>query len=118
MFDLFALGVALLISAAFAILVIYLNYKLAHKASKSEIKLSTYECGEVLLGEAQVRMNVQYYVYGIAYLVADIIAILLLIWAIKSIELSLMSLFGVFVLLFVTLFSVAYTLKKGMLRWV
>lgn len=118
MLDFVALAIALIISLAFALLVIYLNYKLTHKPSKSEIKLSTYECGEELLGEAQVRMNVQYYIYGIAYLVADIIAILVLIWAIESIQLSLIGLVGMISLLLVTIFSVVYTSKKQMLKWV
>jgi len=118
MLDFMALAIALIISLAFALIVIFLNQKLAHRSSKSEIKLSPYECGEEILGDAQVRMNVQYYIYGIAYLIADIIAILVLIWAIQSIQLSLVGLVGVILLLAVTIFSVAYTLKKKMLKWV
>ncbi len=118
MFIFTALAIALLISIGFALITIFLNYKLSHKSKKSELKLSPYECGEELLGEAQVRMSVQYYIYGIAYLIADIVAILILIWAIRSIEFTMTSLLGVSALLLVTLFSIAYTLKRGMLRWV
>jgi len=118
MLDFLALSIALIISLAFAMLVIYLNYRLAHKPSKSEIKLSTYECGEEIIGEAQVRMNVQYYVYGIAYLIADIIAILILLWAVQSIELSFVGFVGIILLLAITVFSIGYTLKKNMLKWV
>jgi NADH:ubiquinone oxidoreductase subunit 3 (subunit A) len=47
------------------------------------LKDLTYECGEVPEGEAMVRFHFQYYVFAIMFLVFDVAAIFLLLWALQ-----------------------------------
>lgn len=118
MFEFIPLAIALIVSAILATLLVVVNYLLAPSSPKDDIRFSPYECGEEVIGEAQVRMNVQYYVYGIAYLITDILAITVVIWAFYQYSLSLESIAAVAFLAFCMLFGVLYTIKKGLLRWV
>jgi len=113
-----ALSIAVIISALLAIIFILLNYLFAPKGSKSNLKLSPFECGEEVIGEAHIRMNVQYYIYGIAYLITDIFAVILIIWAITSTQTGIIGIFSFIFFSLLILIGLAYVIKKGMLRWV
>ncbi|MFQ6107782.1 MAG: NADH-quinone oxidoreductase subunit A [Thermoplasmata archaeon] len=43
----------------------------------------TYECGEDPIGIAQVRFNFQYYLFAIVFVAFDVIAVVLLLWALN-----------------------------------
>src|SRR3990170_8460508 len=45
------------------------------------LKDLTYECGEVPEGEAQIQFHFQYYMFALIFLVFDVAAIFLLLWA-------------------------------------
>ncbi|MFQ6127978.1 MAG: NADH-quinone oxidoreductase subunit A [Thermoplasmata archaeon] len=73
----------------------------------------TYECGEEPIGAAQVRFNFQYYLFAIVFVAFDIIAVILLLWALNLADyFSLWS--GAFVLTFALLLGGAtfYALMK------
>ncbi|MFP3190654.1 MAG: NADH-quinone oxidoreductase subunit A [Thermoproteota archaeon] len=118
MFEFIPLAIALIVSAIIAVAMVIINYLLVPPSPKDEIRFSPYECGEEVIGEAQVRMNVQYYVYGIAYLITDILAVTVIIWAFYQYNFTLESFVALAFLAFSMLFGVFYTIKKGLLRWV
>jgi len=118
MFEFIPLAVALVISAIVAALIVGINYLLIPSSPKDDMRFSPYECGEEVIGEAQVRMNVQYYVYGIAYLITDILAVTIIIWAFYQYNLSISSIVALSFLAFSMLFGILYSIRKRLLRWV
>ncbi len=82
------------------------------------IKNSTYECGIETVGETWIQFKVQYYVYGLVFLVFDVETVLLYPWAVAYKQLTL---FGVLeAILFVAILGggLAYAWGKGALEWV
>src|SRR3989442_15488904 len=78
------------------------------------LKDLTYECGELPEGEAMIQFHFQYYVFGIIFVVFDVAAIFLLLWAL-SFNATLGTAFGFLsMILFVAIMFVAtnYALKK------
>src|SRR6266508_2429871 len=45
------------------------------------LKDLTYECGEVPEGEAQIQFHFQYYMFALIFVVFDVAAVFLLLWA-------------------------------------
>lgn len=82
------------------------------------IKNSTYECGIETVGETWIQFKVQYYVYGLVFLVFDVETVLLYPWAVAYKQLSL---FGVLeAVLFVAILGggLLYVWRKGALEWI
>lgn len=85
------------------------------KTKPSELKLMTYECGEIPAAESEgFQLNYQYFIYAIVFTVLDILSIFLYSWAVSQNRLSdntLLTL-GIFVGLMVLAFIyVAYESK-------
>ncbi|MCK5547716.1 MAG: NADH-quinone oxidoreductase subunit A, partial [Thermoplasmata archaeon] len=82
----------------------------------SELKFTTYECGEEPIGEAQIQFHFQYYMFAIIFVVFDVVAVFLLLWALMFSELPLAENLAVHiaVVIFVitTGVAVVYALKK------
>ena len=55
------------------------------------LKSSTYECGVETLGDTWVQFRVQYYIYGLIFLVFDVEMVFLFPWAVAY---NKMNLFG------------------------
>src|SRR5256712_11274992 len=55
--------------------------RILRKDSPGPLKDLTYECGEVPEGEAMIQFHFQYYVFAIIFVVFDVAAIFLLLWA-------------------------------------
>ncbi|MGQ4832532.1 MAG: NADH-quinone oxidoreductase subunit A [Candidatus Asgardarchaeia archaeon] len=49
---------------------------------KPVYKYETYECGEIPVGDARVRYDIEYYIFPIVFLVFDVVTAFLLLWAI------------------------------------
>ncbi|MDZ4770436.1 MAG: NADH-quinone oxidoreductase subunit A [Chloroflexota bacterium] len=81
------------------------------------IKMQTYECGVETVGDTWVQFKVQYYIYGLIFLVFDIELIFLFPWAMAYNKLSFFA-FGAG-LLFIFLLSDAliYAWRKNALEW-
>ena len=79
---------------------------------------TTYECGEVPIGDAQIQFHFQYYMYAIIFVAFDLVAVFLLMWALVFDQVSTLA--KVFVLMFlgVLLVGVAYALKKEEIIWI
>ena len=79
---------------------------------------TTYECGEVPIGNAQIQFHFQYYMFAIMFVAFDLVAVFILLWALTFDSISAMA--KVFVLMFlgVLLVGVAYALKKEEIVWI
>jgi len=80
------------------------------------LKDLTYECGELPEGEAQIQVHFQYYMFGLIFVVFDVAAIFLLLWAFAWDGLLAVpgaaSKFSIFIFLIIMFVATQYALKK------
>lgn len=80
-------------------------------------KVSTYESGEVPIGNARGPIDVQYYLYVIVFLVIDIEAVFLIPWAINFMRLGTTAIVEMVIFVGLVLLGWLYAWKKGALQW-
>jgi NADH:ubiquinone oxidoreductase subunit 3 (subunit A) len=78
----------------------------------------TYECGSVPIGKANVQFRFQYYSFGIMFVVFDLVATFLMVWAVAFSDLSQNGKLWVLFFLGILLVGVAYALKKEETIWI
>lgn len=80
--------------------------------------MTTYECGEEPIGEAQIQFHFQYYMYAIIFVAFDLVTVFVLLWALVFSDLG--DLAKVYVLLFlgILIVGVTYALKKEEIIWI
>lgn len=81
------------------------------------IKNSTYECGMETVGSSWIQFDVQYYIYGLIFLIFDVETVLLFPWAVAYNRLTL---FGVLEAVFFVLILAGglwYVWRKGAIEW-
>lgn len=81
-------------------------------------KLTSYECGEVPVGESRIKFHSRYYIYALVFVVFDVETVFLYPWAVVFEEIGLFA-FGE-MLLFIGMLVVGliYAFRKKVLRWV
>jgi NADH-quinone oxidoreductase subunit A len=81
------------------------------------IKLQTYECGMETVGDTWVQFKVQYYIYGIIFLVFDVEMVFLFPWAIAYNQLGGFAFAAGLVFIFLLADALVYAIKKNALEW-
>lgn len=81
------------------------------------IKMQTYECGVETLGDTWVQFKVQYYIYGLIFLVFDVEVIFLFPWAVAFNQLSLFGLGAGLLFIFLLSDALLYAWRKNALEW-
>ncbi|MFZ4814062.1 MAG: NADH-quinone oxidoreductase subunit A [Phototrophicaceae bacterium] len=104
--------VAFILPAAPILVAAVLNPK-----KPNAIKLQTYECGVETVGDTWVQFKVQYYIYGIIFLVFDVEMIFLLPWAVAFNELSFFAFGAGFLFIFLLTDALIYAWRKNALAW-
>ena len=84
----------------------------------SEWRNTTYECGSVPIGEAQIQFKFQYYMFGIIFVVFDLVIVFLMLWAVAFADLSVMGRVWAVAFLGILLVGVTYALKKEESLWI
>ncbi|MDD1773628.1 MAG: NADH-quinone oxidoreductase subunit A [Methanomassiliicoccales archaeon] len=79
---------------------------------------TTYECGEVPIGEAQIQFHFQYYMYAIIFVAFDLVTVFVMLWALVFSELSDLAKVYLFLFLGILLVGVTYALKKEEVIWI
>ena len=88
-----------------------------HARKTSELKRSTYECGESPSGVAWVRFHARYYVVALFFVLFDIEAAFLLPWATIVREMGARGLVAVFSFVGVLMLGWLWAVRKGALEW-
>ncbi|HNT53312.1 MAG TPA: NADH-quinone oxidoreductase subunit A [Anaerolineaceae bacterium] len=81
------------------------------------MKNDTYECGVETVGESRVQFKVQYYVYGLIFLVFDVEAVFLYPWAVAYNQLALYAVVEAVIFILILLGGLAYAWRKKALEW-
>lgn len=81
------------------------------------LKTETYECGVETVGDTWVQFRVQYYIYGIIFLVFDVEIVLLFPWAVAYNQLDFFAFAAGFLFIFLLADALIYAVRKGALEW-
>ncbi len=79
---------------------------------------TTYECGSEPIGEAHVQFRFQYYTFALIFVVFDLVATFLMIWAIAFGGLSMTAWSLMVVFFAILILGVIYALKKEETVWI
>ncbi|HBV20521.1 MAG TPA: NADH-quinone oxidoreductase subunit A [Nitrosomonas sp.] len=80
-------------------------------------KEQPYECGIPPTGDARARMPVRFYIVAVSFLVFDIEAVFLFIWAVAYWELGAKGVVGACIFIAILLLGLIYEWRKGGLAW-
>jgi len=83
----------------------------------SAVKLAPYECGMPLIGTAQERVSVKFYIIAMLFILFDIEAVFLYPWAIMFKRLGVFGFIEMGVFIAILLVGFIYVWKKGALEW-
>jgi NADH-quinone oxidoreductase subunit A len=84
----------------------------------NRVKNATYECGNVPVGDAQIRYNVRFYIFALLYVVFAVEAAFLFPWAVVYRRIAGMLPLGeAVVFLGILVLALAYAWRKGALKW-
>lgn len=79
---------------------------------------TTYECGEVPIGDAQIQFHFQYYMYAIIFVAFDLVTVFVLLWALVFADISELAKLFMLMFLGILLVGVTYALKKEEIIWI
>ena len=79
---------------------------------------TTYECGSEPIGEAHVQFRFQYYAFALIFVVFDLVATFLMIWAVAFSGLSVQAQLLMIMFFGILILGVAYALKKEENVWI
>jgi NADH-quinone oxidoreductase subunit A len=80
-------------------------------------KLSTYECGEIPVGQGWIQFNIRFYVVALIFLIFDVEILFLFPWAVVFKELGGFAFVEMLIFIFILLVGLAYVWAKGDLEW-
>lgn len=105
-----------LIGAGF-VLVCYALVRILAPTAKSTSKLSPYECGEVVVGQPWVHINIRYYIFAMLFLIFDIETVFLFPWGLIFKKLGFFGLIEMLIFILILILGLVYPWRKGVLRW-
>lgn len=110
------IGIFLIIALAIPAVAILLAGLLSPR-KPNPIKNSIYECGIETVGETWVQFKVQYYIYGLVFLVFDVEAVLLYPWAVAYNQVPLYGIIEGVLFVLILASGLIYAWRKGVLEW-
>ncbi len=88
---------------------------------KPVYKYETYECGEIPVGDARVRYDIEYYIFPIVFLVFDVVTAFLLLWALVFWQVMytnvIISIIYAVSLILLSIGLVVVLSKEGVVEW-
>ncbi|HEY9206500.1 MAG TPA: NADH-quinone oxidoreductase subunit A [Candidatus Methanoperedens sp.] len=112
------LPVALLtvIGIAFVAIALFMS-RMIRPSNKTKVKLSTYECAEIPIGDARIHFNIQYYMIVIVFLIFDVEVLFLYPWAVQFKKLGGLGFIEMVVFIEILIIGLAYAWRKEALEW-
>jgi NADH-quinone oxidoreductase subunit A len=116
LFD-FAMAFTFLIVGAAFIGINLLISRLLQPRHPTAVKLSTYECGELPVGQSWIQFNNRFYVIALIFLIFDVEIAFLFPWAVVFKSLGLFAFIEALIFVGILLVGLAYVWRKGDLAW-
>ena len=115
--ELVCLAIFVIISTLLAIAMIVAGFVCQYKKDVPA-KNTTYECGVVPIGDAQVKFDIKYFNYAILFLIFDVETVFLYPFAVLQNSLGLFAIIEAFIFVVILLLGLGFAINKKMLRWV
>jgi|DewCreStandDraft_5_1066085.scaffolds.fasta_scaffold02466_12 NADH-quinone oxidoreductase subunit A len=84
---------------------------------ENQSRREPYECGEVPVGDAWVRLPVSFYLIALVFILFDVEVAFLFPWVLSLSKLGLFAFLEMLVFLSLLFLGWLYALKKGDLKW-
>ena len=111
------IGIFALIALSFPILTFFAG-RFFRANNENALKNSTYECGEVPVGEAHIQFHFQYYMFAILFVVFDLVVVFLILWVQVYLVLSVAAKVIMMLFLLITLLGLWYAFRKEDVIWI
>ena len=111
------IGIFALIALSFPILTFFAG-RFFRPNNENALKNSTYECGEVPVGEADIQFHFQYYMFAILFVVFDLVVVFLILWVQVYLVLSVAAKVIMMLFLLITLLGLWYAFRKEDVIWI
>ena len=111
------IGIFALIALSFPILTFFAG-RFFRPNNENALKNSTYECGEVPVGEAHIQFHFQYYMFAILFVVFDLVVVFLILWVQVYLALQVSAKVIMMLFLLITLLGLWYAFKKEDVIWI
>jgi NADH-quinone oxidoreductase subunit A len=115
-FDFTTAFVFLVVGVAFIGVALALS-RLLQPRHPTAVKLSTYECGELPIGQSWIQFNNRFYVIALVFLIFDVEIAFLFPWAVVFKDLGLFAFVEALIFIGILLVGLAYVWRKGDLEW-
>ncbi|MBG9787715.1 MULTISPECIES: NADH-quinone oxidoreductase subunit A [Brevibacillus] len=80
-------------------------------------KQTTYESGNIPIGDSWVRFNVKYYIFALLFVIFDVETLFLYPWAVAFNELGLFALVEMSIFIVLLIIGLLYAWRKKVLEW-
>lgn len=91
--------------------------KLIRPVRPTKEKLTTYECGEDIIGSPWAKFNIRFYVVALIFLIFDVEVVLLFPWALVYQDYGIYGFLVGIIFLLILALGMAYEWRKGDLEW-
>ena len=115
-FDFATAFVFLAVGAAFVGVNLVIS-RLLQPRHPTAVKLSTYECGELPVGQSWIQFNNRFYVIALVFLIFEVEIAFLFPWAVVFKDLGLFAFVEALIFIAILLVGLAYVWRKGDLEW-
>jgi NADH:ubiquinone oxidoreductase subunit 3 (subunit A) len=79
---------------------------------------TTYECGEIPVGQSWSQFNIRFYIFALSFVIFDVETIFLIPWAVVFKQLGPLAFVEGAVFVAILILGLVYAWKKDALRWV
>lgn len=110
-------AIFLLLGVLLPIASVHLIGPLLRPKNPTPEKQTTYESGNIPIGESWVRFNVKYYIFALMFVIFDVETLFLYPWAVAYNKLGLFALVEMVIFIFLLVVGLIYAWRKKVLEW-
>ena len=111
--------VAVAMPGGIVALVLWLSRTLrtSRTGTRKRVAADTYESGMVPIGDAWIQYHIQYYLYGLIFVIFDVEVLFLYPWAVVFRHVGVNALIEVVIFILILFIGLIYAWRRGALRW-
>jgi len=106
----------MVVAIGFVVVTMFFTHRLGPKRKTTD-KLSTFESGIEVVGNARTPISIKYFLVAILFVLFDVEVIFMYPWAVNFREMGKNTLIDMFIFMGTLLLGFIYVLKKGSLDW-
>src|ERR1700748_3903462 len=106
----------MIVAVGFVVVTMFATHKLGPKRKTSD-KLSTFESGIEVIGNARTPISIKYFLVAILFVLFDGEVIFMYPWAVNFKALGSTGMIEMFIFMATLLLGFVYVIKKGALDW-